>query len=108
MTLRSLSLLLALAPIAGAEIDFAHQVVPILRGHCAKCHMEDNRKAGLSMNTLESLLEGSENGPIVEPGKADDSLFIEVLLSDDKSDRMPPKGDRLPPADIEILLKWIN
>jgi hypothetical protein len=108
MTRRSLSILLALGSLASAEIDFAHQVVPILRGHCAKCHMEDNRKAGLSMNTLESLLEGSENGPIVEPGKADDSLFIEVLLSDDKSDRMPPKGDRLPPADIEILRQWIN
>ena len=38
------------------QVDFAHQVVPVLREHCAKCHMKDAKKGGFSMNTRESLL----------------------------------------------------
>jgi hypothetical protein len=105
----SLAALLLLVPLsAGAEVDFAHQVVPILKEHCAKCHMDTAKKGGLSMNTRESLLAGSENGAIVEPGKADESLLLESVLSDDKSDRMPPKGARVPADQIEILKKWID
>jgi mono/diheme cytochrome c family protein len=79
-----------------AEVDFAHQVAPILKEHCAKCHMEEAKKGGFSMNTREALIEGSENGAVVEPGAADDSLLIESILSDDKTERMPPKGPRVP------------
>jgi hypothetical protein len=108
MTLRPLCLALVLAASAGAEVDFAHQIVPILRKHCAECHMEGASKGGLSMNTRESLLAGSEDGSIVEPGKADESLLLEALLSDDKVDRMPPKGARVPPDQIELIRQWIN
>ena len=96
------------SPLAAAEIDFAHQVVPILRNHCAECHMGEARKGGLSMNTRESLLAGSEYGPIMEVGKGEESVMIEAMLSDDKVDRMPPKGPRVPPEQIEIVRKWID
>jgi mono/diheme cytochrome c family protein len=100
---------LLLAPLAAqADVDFAHQVVPILKEHCSKCHMETAKKGGFSMNTRESLLAGSENGAIVEPGKADESILLESVLSDDKSDRMPPKGPRVPEDQAEILKKWID
>lgn len=98
----------ACASMAVAEIDFAHQVVPILRNHCAECHMGENRKGGLSMNTRESMIEGSEYGPIAEPGKGEESVMIEAMLSDDKVDRMPPKGPRVPPEQVEIVRKWID
>ncbi len=102
-----LSLLLLSAAAAGG-IDFAHQVVPVLREHCGKCHTGDAKKGGFSMNTRESLLAGSENGAVLETGKADDSLFLEVVLSDDKSDRMPPKGPRVPEEQVAVLREWID
>jgi hypothetical protein len=101
-------LLLALASHARSEVDFAHQVVPVLRKHCAECHMEEAKKGGFSMNTRESLIAGSEDGPVVEPGNAQDSLLMEVIVSDDKTDRMPPKGPRIPAEQVEILRKWID
>lgn len=100
--------LFSVCSLANAEVDFAHQVVPILRKHCAECHMEGAKKGGLSMNTRESLIAGSEYGPIVEIGNADDSLLIESVLSTRRSERMPPKGDRVPAEEIEILRKWID
>jgi hypothetical protein len=48
-----------LFPLVQAEVDFAHQVVPVLKEHCAKCHMDTAKKGGFSMNTRESLVEGS-------------------------------------------------
>ncbi|HEX5791553.1 MAG TPA: c-type cytochrome domain-containing protein, partial [Luteolibacter sp.] len=106
------SLLLALFPllaaVSQAEVDFAHQVVPVLRKHCADCHMGMAKKGGFSMNTRESFLAGSEDGAIVEPGKSADSILMDVLRSNDKKERMPPKGDRVPEKDIEILRQWID
>ena len=99
---------MALLPQADAEVDFAHQVAPLLKEHCAKCHMDTAQKGGFSMNTRESLVAGSENGAVVEPGNADHSLLIESILSDDKTERMPPKGPRVPPAQVEVLRKWID
>ena len=72
--------------------DFAHQVAPVLREHCAKCHMGDAKKGGFSMNTRESLLAGSENGAIVEPGKADESILLESVLSDVSQFVGPPSA----------------
>ena len=97
-----------LFPLANAEVDFAHQVVPVLKEHCAKCHMDTAKKGGFSMNTRETLLEGSENGEVVEPGNAEHSLLIESVLSDDKTERMPPKGPRVPADQVEVLKKWID
>ena len=109
MKIRSIALLSASAVTAVCgEVDFAHQVAPILKEHCAKCHMEGAKKGGFSMNTRESLLEGSEDGAVVEPGEADDSILLESILSDDKTERMPPKGPRIPAEQVEILRRWID
>jgi hypothetical protein len=99
---------LAAAVVARGEVDFAHQVAPLLRKHCAECHMEEAKKGGFSMNTRDSLIAGSEEGVVVEPGNSADSLLLEVILSTDKSDRMPPKGPRLPADQVEIIRKWID
>ena len=101
-------LLFSLSRLCQAEVDFAHQVVPVLREHCAKCHLEDARKGGLSMNTRELLLKGSEDGVVVEPGKAANSLLIDLVLSGDKTERMPPKGERLKPEEVAVLREWID
>jgi hypothetical protein len=100
-------LMLATLP-AYSEVDFAHQVVPVLREHCGKCHMDGEKKGGFSMNTRELFLEGSEHGPVVEVGNADRSLLMDAILSEDRTDRMPPKGDRVPDADVAVLRRWIN
>ena len=98
----------AVVPHVTAEVDFAHQIVPVLSKHCAECHMEGAQKGGFSMNTRETILAGSENGPVVVPGKADESYFIDVLVSTDSRDQMPPKGPRLTADEVELVRKWIN
>jgi len=87
---------------------FHDKVAPLLKKSCGKCHMEEKRKGGLSMNTRASLLAGGENGPALELGKSSRSAIIQRVLSADKKKRMPPKGARLSSSDIDSLRKWID
>jgi len=106
-TALSFTLLIPSIAFAADEIDFAHQVVPILQAHCKSCHMGEKMRGDFSMNTRESLLAGSENGVMLEPGKPG-SRFIELLHSDDEDEQMPPEEKkRVPPQDIALLEKWI-
>ncbi len=110
--MKTLPLLIPLFALAAstraAEVDFAHQVAPILKKHCAECHTGAKKKGGLSMDTREKLLEGGENGPVVKPGDAAHSKMLEAILSTDPDLRMPPKGDRVPPESIAALRAWID
>lgn len=98
---------LIIGPTARA-VDFAHEIVPVLRKHCAKCHLGEKRKGSFSMNTREDLLEGGENGKAVLPGKAAKSLLLHLLTTEDEDDRMPPDGDPLSPKEIKLIKSWIN
>ena len=96
-----------MAPWANA-VDFDKDVKPVLERRCAKCHAYGKRQAGLSMETRESLLKGGENGKVVEAGKAEGSLFLELLEEEDASDRMPQKADKIPAAEIALLKAWVK
>ena len=105
---RSLLALIAALPFpAVAAIDFSHQVVPILKEHCAECHLGDKKKGGLSMNTRKDLMAGSENGSIIDLKSAEKSLLIDVLTTTDEDKQMPPKGKRVPAEQVAMLRQWI-
>lgn len=96
----------ALSP--AAEIDFAHDIVPVLRKHCGQCHTGDKKQGGFSMNTRELLLAGGEAGKAVAIGKSSASDLIKRLKSSDATTMMPPEGDRVPADKIALLAAWID
>lgn len=91
-----------------AEVDFNHEVVPLLKKHCTECHAGDKKKGSFSMNTRATLLEGSENGVMLVPGQVAKSKILELVVSSDPDTRMPPKGPGLTPAEVEVLKNWIK
>ncbi|MCW0217916.1 MAG: PSD1 and planctomycete cytochrome C domain-containing protein, partial [Prosthecobacter sp.] len=104
----TLCLLTLSALPAWAAVDFAHQVVPLLRKHCAECHTGDKKKGGFSMNDRAALLEGSENGAVVDLKRPHQSALLEVIRSDDEDVRMPPKGAGLTKDEITLLQQWLE
>ena len=100
-----ISLILAASCVApwASAVDFEKEIKPILERRCAKCHAYGKRQAGLSMETRESLLKGGEGGKVVEAGKTEGSLFLELLEEEDASDRMPQKADKMPAEEIALL-----
>jgi hypothetical protein len=99
----------AVAARAAQGVDFAHEVVPILRKHCGECHTGDARQGGFSLNTREDLLAGGDLGtPGLVPGESATSELVARITSDDPDYRMPSEGEPLPPEAIAILKVWID
>jgi len=84
--------------------DFAHDVVPILKAKCAKCHTNGTYKNGLSLDTRADLLKAKA----AVPGKSAASEIIKRITSKDDDVRMPPKGPSLTAKEIAILTKWVD
>ena len=88
----------------GDKIDFAHEVVPILKAKCAKCHTNGTYKGGMSLDTREAMLKSKS----VVPGKAAVSELFKRVTHADADLRMPPMSDPLPAKDVATLKKWIE
>ena len=104
-------------PEPGEPIDFQSHVLPLLQERCTDCHGAPfekngrtiNPKAGLRLDTYEMVLKGTLDGPVVTPGKVEDSVFIELItLDEDDSDIMPPKGGKLSPEQIGVFTRWVE
>ncbi|QDU55725.1 PSD1 and planctomycete cytochrome C domain-containing protein [Aeoliella mucimassa] len=99
--------LLASAAMAAepAAIDFAHQIVPVLRKHCASCHAGKKAEGGFSINTRELVLDAG----VVEPGKSDDSYLLDLITTDDSDLQMPPAGNpRVPATAVAAIRQWVD
>ena len=87
------------------SIDFAHDIVPILRNHCFECHGGDEAEGGFSINNRRLFLEGEA----AIPGDATESLFIQLIEDPDPEYRMPSNDKPpVPAAQIEQLKRWVN
>ncbi|RCS46387.1 DUF1553 domain-containing protein [Bremerella cremea] len=93
--------------IAG-EKESAHffetKVRPLLAQHCFECHGAKEQKADLRVDRRQHFFKGGTGGPIVEPGKPDESELIAAVKYE--SYEMPPKG-QLPEDQIAILETWV-
>lgn len=86
-------------------IDFAHEVVPILKTHCAECHGGGESKGGFSLNTRELMLDAGT----IDVDSSDDSYLLDLVRSDDPETQMPPPDhERVPAESIATLSRWLN
>lgn len=92
------------APSAKTNVSFTNDVQPLLESRCGTCHMGEYVNKDLHMDTYESLMEGSESGPVILPGDAKHSLLVKKLIEGE----MPKRGPKLTPAQIQIITDWIN
>ncbi len=98
----------ALSAIA-APVDFVREVRPIFEKHCAECHGEKKQKSGLRLDVKAAALKGGdEHAPDIIVGRAKESPLLKFVLSEDKEERMPPKGERLSAEEIAALTRWID
>jgi mono/diheme cytochrome c family protein len=95
------------APTPSAEvkkIDFAHDVLPILKARCSECHTNGKYKGSVSFDTRADLLKSKA----AVPGKSAVSEMIRRVTSKDPDERMPPKGPALTAAEVQRLRAWID
>src|SRR2546421_11385918 len=90
--------------MAGADIQFEKEVLPILEANCAKCHSGSSPQGRLDVRTRTSLLKGGSSGPAIVPGAPDRSL----LYSRIESGQMPVGGKPLAKEEIDRVRMWIE
>jgi mono/diheme cytochrome c family protein len=94
------------AGTAGDKL-FVERVRPVLQTQCFACHGGKLKQAGLSLATRETLLRGSDNGPVVIPGDAKASLLVKKIKHEHEPG-MPYKGMKLSDEVIGQIVEWIN
>jgi len=94
----------ATEPVSSSGVSFANDIFPILQARCLNCHGGDRLEEGLSVKTYADLMSGSDNGPVITPRDADNSLVAELV----STQKMPKRGPKLTPAEISLIIDWIN
>jgi len=88
--------------------SFARDVAPVLAENCTGCHGNMNPRNNFSLTTFERLLRTGDNGPVIAPSKAADSLLIKKLKGTGPGARMPFQRDPLSDQVIARIEKWIE
>jgi hypothetical protein len=63
------------------------------------------QKSGLELDSIETLMKGGDDGPVVIPGKPQDSQLYKNIAADAEQ-HMPPKK-QLSEADRKLIQTWI-
>ncbi|MFM2003964.1 MAG: hypothetical protein RI963_3390 [Planctomycetota bacterium] len=89
----------------GSEVpQFERDVRPILREYCLDCHgATEKHEGGLDLRLVRFMAKGGESGTAIVPGKADESLLIQRI----ESEEMPPGETKVTPEKLAILKAWV-
>ncbi|MEW6285066.1 MAG: c-type cytochrome domain-containing protein [Chloroflexota bacterium] len=89
---------------ASATVSFANDILPILKSRCVNCHGGERVEEGLLLRSYSELMAGSDNGPVIIPGDAENSLLVELVVSQ----KMPKRGPKLTPPQVQLIVDWVN
>jgi len=93
------------APKAAAPTT--EEVLSILNRRCVECHGTAKQNARLRLDSLSGVFKGGRSGPAVVSGKSAESLLYKKVMPGAEK-RMPPKGEPLHDAEVEVIRAWID
>jgi hypothetical protein len=104
-----LAFFLLAAPLRGEDVDYQKDIKPIFAAKCAACHGAIHQEADLRLDAGKLIHQGSENGSVIDLAAPKNSKLLARVLAEDADERMPPEGlgERLLPAQIQVLQTWI-
>lgn len=104
--LLSLSLVFGLSGV-GHAVDFHKEILPIFETKCFRCHGNGESKGRLALDA-DLISKHIRSSGQINPGNADRSILVEMLVTDDTEDRMPKNKPPLPANEIALIKAWIN
>ncbi len=101
--------LAGMRPLSAAEpVDYLRDIKPLFVQRCVACHGAIKQKNGLRLDTVPLMRRGGQSGPAIEPGHSDDSLIFDALQGVNGLRRMPPEGEPLTAAQIDLIRRWVE
>jgi hypothetical protein len=83
-------------PGAVSGPTYEADIGPLLTDRCGACH---GGTAGLTVTDYDSLMAGSDSGPVIEPGDPDNSKIVMVQRGEHYA--------QLTAEELELLIQWI-
>lgn len=111
--------LLSLAPVgiaiavvgsqpAPRRVNFATDVLPVLRRACFECHGATQQWGGLRLDNETDASRGGITGPAIVKRDAAKSAAVKRIRGSGQK-RMPPIGyDNLTPREMNLIERWID
>ncbi len=93
---------------AAPAADFEAEIRPLLQKHCVECHGAKKQKGELRLDARSFAFKGGHGGPAIAPGDKAASLLFKRITSEDDDEKMPPKGERLSPGEIQKIARWLE
>lgn len=89
-------------------VSFEHEVAPILKANCLRCHGEQQASAMLRLDTFSMIARGGRSGVPVVPGVPQRSGLVFRMATENEQQRMPRGGAKLPDPEIFKIARWIE
>jgi hypothetical protein len=89
-------------------VDFASDVEPLLKKNCVGCHGGAQPKSQLRLDVQAAAMRGGLGGPVIVPGKPQESRLLDRIEGKGGEQRMPLKGEPLKAQEIALIRSWIE
>jgi hypothetical protein len=93
-------------------VEFNRDIRPIFSDNCFNCHGPDKakRKVDFRLDTEEGAFARRKDGPVIVPGKPQESELFRRITSEDEAERMPQgkSGRRLSEREVALIRRWIE
>jgi mono/diheme cytochrome c family protein len=87
---------------------FETKILPLLKSRCGECHGGTEKKSGLSVSSVASLVAGgATRGAAIVPGHPEESVLVK-LVSGQTKPRMPFQREPLSADEIALITSWIK
>jgi len=93
------------ATTSGGIPTFAANVLPIFQAKCIGCH---GSLGGWSATSFTGVMTTGAHSPVLIPGDSTNSLLVQKLKGTQLSGTLMPPSGKLPDAEIQIIIDWIN
>ena len=116
-----LALAAQLLGCSDSTVSFSADVKPIFEEHCIECHGKSGEgvaTSGFSVRDYDSVMKGTDLGPVVVPGSSMSStLYLVVAQKTAPEIHMPPhhreawaegRGQPLTEDQVGIIQAWID
>ena len=88
---------------------FAKDIQPIFSQSCVDCHGSQNPHNGLSLDSYEGVMKGTQFGSVVVPGESAMSPLVALIKHEtDSKIWMPYHKEQLSPNRIKNIENWIR
>ncbi|NDU91483.1 MAG: hypothetical protein G3I10_02535 [Ferrovum sp.] len=92
-------------------VSYQKDVLPVLKANCFECHTPGGigyEKSKLDMSTYDTLMKGTQFGPVVKPG--DNLTSVLVMLIENRADssiHMPYQRNLMSQPNIDTIKAWV-